>query len=141
MNQADLVPKSTDTWRLDAFDLSKKNLFISMFSQGLSVIHICGQLEISRATYEYHKRQDKWFRSCLDACREVHCDDLESVTLENARRKEGFQDRISYLKAFRPEVWRDKGHESQVAVQININQGAIETAKKRQESIDASIEV
>lgn len=127
----DLVP-TEQKWRLDAFDKHQKSRFISLFAEGQSLNAICNAIGISRGTLEYHKRRDRWFKSCLDACRSVHCDELEAVSLENGKLKEGFADRSMYLKAYRPELYRTREVTGGVEVSININQDALARALERE---------
>lgn len=119
------------TWQLDAFTNEQKQEFCNLFAKGQSLNDACVAIGISRATYEYHLRQDRWFKACLRACRDVHCDDLEAVMLENGRKPQGFADRAQYLKAYRPDLHSNKHEQTPIAIQINFDPKDIAEVERR----------
>lgn len=123
-------------WRLDGFTSTQKENFAAVFSECGDIGDTCARVGISRATYEYHRKQDQWFQSLLEAARQMHCDDLEGVMLKRGLNPKGTADRIQYLKAYRPGKHGGKSDEQKPAVEININLSEQEMEEYKKRAID-----
>lgn len=86
-----------------------------------NITEICKRIGISRNTYVNHSKIDKAFAEAVEEIQEKWMDSLEAKQVEEALTgKQGFLSRISTLRAYRPERWREEHkivHETQVPEQ------------------------
>jgi len=108
------------TFEMKAFTNDDKRSFCEAYADGIPFKECCELVGINRTTFLYHRKQDQVFASMLEACREIHCDDLESVMLATGRSPKGVADRLAYLKAYRP-AFNSKDSSPSVNVNINIS--------------------
>ena len=136
----DILPnQQKNFFQIEPFTADQKISFCKLFSEGKSLQDCISATQINRTTFEYHKKQDRWFKAMLQACRDVHCDDLEAIMLQQGKSPKGFADRSEYLKAYRPEVFAKKHENATIDVTINVDPERLKHYELRQKAIDADL--
>jgi hypothetical protein len=91
---------------LGRFDPKRKVLFIK-FARKLypNISKICSAVHISTQTYYNHLKSDPEFNKSMVEVDQAITDEIEGVLQKEARKPKKFLDRISYLRAHRPELY------------------------------------
>lgn len=136
----EILPDSpSNNFQLEPFTADQKSQFANLFSKGNSIQVCILATKINRSTFEYHRKQDRWFKAMLDACRDVHCDDLEAIMLQQGKTARGVADRHKYLDAYRPKIFRGKQDSQPVEINITVDKLELEREIQRVQAIEAEI--
>jgi hypothetical protein len=103
-----LVGREAD--RHTGFTQLRRKAFLEHYAQNKHIGKACQSIGIDRMTYNRAVKLYPEFRqSILDIVNFI-CDDKEQTMIESGDRpgKDGFMDRIAYLRAHRPELYGNK---------------------------------
>lgn len=88
------------------FDSAKKAKFLALAPQFWPEIgRLAEAVGIDRTTVWLHRKSDKAFDAALTEINQQVCDRMEQTLIEQGLQPKGFLDRISYLRAHRPELY------------------------------------
>lgn len=92
---------------LSGFNGKKKTAFIRLGREGMwpNVMEICKKVGISRATFSNHLLIDPLFAQHIQELKDTLCDNVEADMAGYAKEKANYLDRITILRAHRPEVY------------------------------------
>lgn len=89
-----------------AFNPKRKKLFVrSALKLWPNVTKICEVVNISCPTYYAHLKSDPDFAQAMRDVDQAVTDEIEGVLRKEASKPKRFLDRISYLRAHRPELY------------------------------------
>ena len=125
--------------RADAFNAQDKVQFVEYYKKGIPIYKVCAILNMDRYTFSSHYQGDPVFKRAIDDCHHSNCDELEKIVYQNARRKQGVQDRHAYLRAYRPERWAPKYESEQNTITINLNGDNLQASLSRAQTLDAEL--
>ena len=94
-------------YSLSGFTAAKKTAFIRLGREGMwpNVMEICKKVGISRATFSNHLLIDPLFAQHVQELKDTLCDNVEADMAGYAKEKANYLDRITILRAHRPEVY------------------------------------
>lgn len=88
------------------FNAKKKQNFCRLAeTMWPNVTAICKKIGIDRNTFTNHYLVDPLFKQHIDAFKEALCDNVEADMVGYAKEKANYLDRITILRAHRPEVY------------------------------------
>jgi hypothetical protein len=125
--------------RHDSFSSDRKLRFLKFFRESQNISKSAQAVGITREVVVYHLKADKAFKTAFDGAIEAMCDELENVMVDHAHSKQGFLDRIAFLKAKRAEVWDKRRDDQPIQININMDTKALEAAKMREKALEAEI--
>jgi hypothetical protein len=92
--------------RFNWFDAEKKSRFLELAkTYWPKLSQIAAAVGVHPSTVWLHRKSDKAFDRALNEINQSICDNMEAKLVEQGLQPKGFLDRISYLRAHRPELY------------------------------------
>lgn len=94
-------------YQLSGFGGTKKAAFIELARAGMwpNVTKICDKIGITRVTFSNHLKFDPLFAQHVQELKDALCDNVEADMAGYAKEKANYLDRITILRAHRPDVY------------------------------------
>jgi hypothetical protein len=92
------------------FSRERQDAWLKLYLESGNITLACEKIGINRQTFYNTVERDEEFHRAYQNAIDALCDNLEQVMLESAQAlgKQGFMDRIAYLRAHRPDKFSDK---------------------------------
>ena len=97
----------TESNKFAGFTGTKKAAFIELARAGMwpNVTAICEKVGITRGTFSNHIKLDPLFAQHVQELKDALCDNVEADMAGYAKEQRNYLDRITILRAHRPEVY------------------------------------
>jgi hypothetical protein len=90
------------------FGVETKKRVIEMMKEEGSISILCQKLGVSTRSVYDHLQIDEAFRRDYALAIQDNCSTLEGTMFKNGQRPQGYMDRITYLRRWKPNEWTPK---------------------------------